>query len=86
MTGTSSQHLFHQAAESEAGMPISAGARVAQVRHAADGGRGWFLDLSSVPEHLRAALIAEIKELVNKAASNPAMPQTQAQPRIVEPS
>jgi hypothetical protein len=84
MTGSTSQELFRQAAETEDGMSVSAGARVAHLRHAIETGRAFYLDLTGVPEHLRATLIAEIKELVKRAAVNqpPASPQPAAKSGI----
>jgi hypothetical protein len=67
MTHASSEELFRQAAEAEGGIPVSAGARVAHVRGAVEAGRALYVDLSGVPEDNRLAVIAEIKELVNRA-------------------
>jgi hypothetical protein len=69
MTQSSSEELFRQAAEAEGGMPVSAGARVAQVRMAVDSGRALLVDLSAVPEDKRPMVVAEIKELVNRAST-----------------
>jgi hypothetical protein len=69
MTHSSSEELFRQAAEAEGGMPVSAGARVAHVRMAVESGRALLVDLSAVPEDKRSAVVAEIKELVNRASS-----------------
>ena len=68
MTPTTSESLFRQAAEAEGGMPVSAGARVAHVRLAMESGRAVTFDLSGVPEDKRPAVVAEIKELVNRAS------------------
>jgi hypothetical protein len=73
MTHSSSEELFRQAAEAEGGMPVSAGARVAHVRMAVESGRAFFVDLSAVPEDKRPALVAEIKELVNRASTRQPM-------------
>jgi len=67
MTTTSSETLFRQAAQAEDGISISAGARVAHVRLAIESGRAIVVDLTGVPEAARTALIAEIKDLVQKA-------------------
>ena len=69
MTHSSSKELFRQAAEAEGGMPISAGACIAHVRMAVESGRALLVDLSAVPEDKRPAVVAEIKELVNRASS-----------------
>ena len=50
-------------------MPISAGVRPAYVRLVADTGRRFIVDISGVPEEKRAALVAEIRELVNRAGN-----------------
>jgi hypothetical protein len=68
MTQTSAEELFRQAAEAEDGMPVSAGARVSHVRQAVESGRAFYVDLSAVPEDRRAAVVAEIKELVKRAS------------------
>jgi hypothetical protein len=68
MTQASPEELFRQAAEAEDGMPVSAGARVGQIRLAVASGRALYVDLSSVPEDKRPALVAEIKALVNRAS------------------
>jgi hypothetical protein len=69
MTNVTPEELFRRAAEAEGGMPISAGARVAHIRLALESGRAFYVDLSGVPEDKRPALIAEIKELVNRASA-----------------
>ena len=69
MTNVSPEELFRQAAEAEGGMPVSAGARVVHVRLAVESGRAFHVDLSGVPEDKRAALIAEIREIVDRASS-----------------
>jgi hypothetical protein len=70
MTRTISEESFRQAAEAEDGVPVSAGARVAQVRSALDSGRTFFVDLSSVPEKDRQGVVAEIKALVDRASAH----------------
>jgi hypothetical protein len=71
MTRPSSEDLFRQAAEAEAGMPVSAGARVAHVRLALESGRAITVDLSIVPDQKRPALVRVIREIVKLAAANP---------------
>ena len=58
------QQLFRQAAEAEAGMPVSAGARVAHIRLALEAGRAITLDLSQVPEDRRSSLVSVLREMV----------------------
>lgn len=67
MPPTSPDELFRQAAEAEGGQPISAGASVAHMRTALESGRALYLDLSGVPGDQRAALVAQIQELVTRA-------------------
>jgi hypothetical protein len=69
MTDDFSEERFRQAAEAEDGMPVSAGARVAHVRRAVEAGRIFYVDLSGVPEDERPAVVAEIKELVDRAGA-----------------
>ena len=69
MNRTMSEELFRQAAESEGGLPVSAGARVAHLRMAVEAGRMVYVDLSSVPEAERPGLVAEIKGPVDRAAA-----------------
>jgi hypothetical protein len=69
MTHALSEERFRQAAESEGGIPVSAGARVAHLRMAVDAGRAFYVDLSSVPENERPAIVAEIKALVDRASA-----------------
>jgi hypothetical protein len=71
MTDLSPEELFRKAAEAEGGMPVSAGARLAQVRQAVESGRAFYVNLSAVPEDKRPALIAEIQELVARASGTP---------------
>ena len=54
------------------GQPISAGARVAHVKAAAEAGRSVQLDLSDVPAELRPALLVEIRELIREHAARAA--------------
>jgi hypothetical protein len=69
MTNLSPEELFRQAADGEGGMPVSAGARLLHVRVAVEGGRAFLVDLSSIPEEKRPLVVAEIKELVNRASN-----------------
>ena len=69
MAPVSSDERYRQAAEAEEGEPISAGARVTHVRAALESGRAMYLDLSGVPDDQRAAVVAQIKELVTRASS-----------------
>jgi hypothetical protein len=66
MSGMSRDELFRQAAEAEGGMPVSAGARIVHIRSAADKGHAVYVDLSSIPEEKRSAVILQIKELVHR--------------------
>jgi len=65
-----SDELFRQAAETEGGMPVSAGARVAHVQLALEAGRGIQIDLSGIPRQKRAEVIAEISEVVKRALAS----------------
>ncbi|OWK35122.1 hypothetical protein FRUB_09964 [Fimbriiglobus ruber] len=58
------EERYRQLLEMEDGEPISAGARVSHVRTAIESGRGVYVDLSSVAEEKRAALLDEIQALV----------------------
>lgn len=58
---------FRQAAEAEGGGPVSAGARLGHVRTAVEQGRAVYVDLSSLPEDEREAVVIGIKELVAQA-------------------
>jgi hypothetical protein len=69
---TTLEERFRQAAEAEGGEPVSAGARIAHVRMAVEAGRAFYVDLSGLPEGERPAVIAEIKELVNRAVARAA--------------
>ena len=68
MTQACPEELFRQATEAEDGMPVSAGARVSQIRLAVASGRAVYVGLSGVAEDHRPALVAEIKELVKRAS------------------
>jgi hypothetical protein len=68
MTATLEER-FRQAAEAEGGEPVSAGARIAHVRMAVEAGRAFYVDLSGIPEAERPTVIAEIKELVDRAVA-----------------
>ena len=59
MTRTPSEERFREAAEAEDGIPVSAGARISHVRTAAEAGRVFYVDLSSLPEDERPAVLAE---------------------------
>ncbi len=69
MTQLTREERFRLAAEAEGGMPVSAGPRVGHIRTAEGGGRFLYLDLLSVRESARPALIAQIKELVAATTS-----------------
>lgn len=69
MTNQTADQMFHQAAEAEGGMSVSAGARVAHVRLALESGRAVTVDLSPVPENLRSSLIEQIRDLVKLSAT-----------------
>lgn len=69
MNHTPANDLFRRAAEAEDGMPVSAGARVAHVRRAVESGRALHVDLSAVPEEQRPAVVAAIRELVDRAST-----------------
>jgi hypothetical protein len=86
MTETPSETLFRQVAEAAGGMPVSAGARVAHVRAAVESGSALFIDLSGVPEDKRAAVIAEIKELVTRANTQPRRNVLQPAPDALDTS
>ena len=68
MTQPSREERFRQAADAEAGAPVSAGARVFHVRSAVESGRALYVDLSGVPDEKRLTVVAEIKELVHRAS------------------
>jgi len=68
----SADDLYRKALEAADGQPVSAGARIAQVREALATGRAFYADLSAIPEDKRPALIAELNEIVRRAAETPA--------------
>jgi hypothetical protein len=70
MTQAHRDERFRQAAETEDGMPVSAGARVIHIREAVESGQGFYIDLSSIPQHRRASVVSEIKELVLHASNS----------------
>ncbi len=70
MIRLSPEERFRAAAEAEGGIPVSAGARVGHVEMAVEAGRAFYVDLSSLPENLRPAVIAELKGVVDRALAN----------------
>ena len=87
MTPTSSENRFREAAEAEGGIPVSAGARLFHVRMAEEAGRVFYVDLSGLPDEERPVVIAEIKDLVDRAVArasakglHPARSSSQANP------
>lgn len=85
MTHASTTERFRQAAEAEDGMPISAGARGAHLRLALESGRAVYVDLSTVPEDQRPAVIAEIKEVVNRSSVSSRQSDSQRAPDTAAP-
>ncbi len=79
MTPASAEDRFRAAAEAEGGEPVSAGARIFQVRAAVDAGRVFYVDLSSLPDEARPPVIAEIKELVERAVARTKEPRADPQ-------
>jgi len=71
MTRSVSEERFRQAAEAEGGMPVSAGARASHFKRAAASGRMYYVDLTTVPEERRLALVDEIKALIERASVRP---------------
>jgi hypothetical protein len=69
MTRTFSEERFREAAEAEGGMPVSAGARISHVQLAVEAGRVFYVDLSSLPEDERPAVVAQIKAVVDLAVA-----------------
>jgi SepF-like predicted cell division protein (DUF552 family) len=69
MTRTSPEDRFREAAEAEGGISVSAGARTSHVRMAVEAGRVFYVDLSNLPEDDRPAVIAEIKQTVERAVA-----------------
>ena len=72
MTQNPPDDRYRQAMEADDGKPVSAGARVAHVKAAAEAGRSVQLDLSDVPAELRPALLVEIRELIREHAARAA--------------
>lgn len=70
MTDASPEAQFRQAAEAEGGIPVSAGARVAHVCPAVESDHVLHIDLSGVPVDKRTAVVAEIREVVNRAITS----------------
>ena len=64
MSQEKSDVLFRRAAELENGEPVSAGLRVSHLQ--ASIGRIYPIDLSTVPENRRAAVVAEIQRLIER--------------------
>jgi hypothetical protein len=69
MSRDSTEERFREAAEAEGGMPVSAGARILHVRSATEAGRVFYVDLSDLPEEDRPAVVAAIKQLVDRAVA-----------------
>ena len=67
MARNASEKRFRDAAEAEGGMPVSAGARIVHVRTAAEVGPVFYVDLSTLPEEDRPAVIEEIRAVVSRA-------------------
>jgi hypothetical protein len=78
MTNVSPEDLYRKALEAEGGQSVSAGARVAQVKVAIESGRTFYVDLSAIAPEKRPAVIAEIDELIKRAASSPQQPLDRA--------
>lgn len=70
MSQISREDLFRQAAEAVGGLPVSAGVRIFHLRMAEEKGRAMFVDLTTVPEEKRAAVILQIKELVQRESES----------------
>ncbi len=68
MTPSQPSDKYRKAMEAEDGEPVSAGARVAHVKAAAESGRIAQFDLTAVPVELRPALLVEIRELIRERA------------------
>ena len=81
MAAITPDERFRQLAEMEAGSPVSAGARAAHEQAHLSAGRGLFLDLTAIPEPLRPAVIAELKEVVRKATGAASPQSTPSQPQ-----
>lgn len=81
MTAVTPEERFRQLAELEAGSPVSAGGRMSHELANVTAGRGLYLDLTAVPEALRPAVVAELKEVVRKATVGATpTPTQQSQP------
>jgi hypothetical protein len=80
MASASSHERFQGAAESEGGMPVSAGARIAHVQSAVQAGRAYYVDLSRVPEDRRPELVNKINDLVNAANDKESRPGPRSAP------
>jgi hypothetical protein len=72
MPDTAHDILYRRALEAEDGQSVSAGARVTQVLESLASGRGYFADLSAIPEDKRRAMIGELNDLVRRALNAPA--------------
>ena len=72
MTPNTPSDAYRKAMEGDDGQPVSAGARVAHVKAAAEASRSVQLDLSDVPVELRPALLVEIRELIREHAARAA--------------
>ncbi|HEX4611009.1 MAG TPA: hypothetical protein VH092_22655 [Urbifossiella sp.] len=72
MTQNPPNDPYRKAMESDDGFPVSAGARMAHVKAAAEAGRSVQVDLSDVPAELRPALLVEIRELIQERAARAA--------------
>jgi hypothetical protein len=72
MNQSSPNDSYRKAMEADDGEPVSAGARVAHVKAAAEASRSVEFDLSDVPADLRPALLVEIRELIRERAARAA--------------
>ena len=72
MTQNTPSNAYRKAMEADDGQPVSAGARVAHVKAAAEAGRSVQFDLSDVPAEFRPALLVEIRELIREHAARAA--------------
>jgi len=70
MSQVSRDDLFRQAAEAEGGASVSAGVHIFHLRTAEEKGRAIYVDLTTVPEEKRTAVILQIKELVQRESVN----------------
>ena len=71
MNPITNDDAFRRAAELEVGSSVSAGARIIHVRTAAEEGRAFYVDLSAAPEARRAAVMAQIREIVDREGVRP---------------